>query len=54
MEQDLLASRMLAELAADEDFDQVIVASGEKLTTLAAAALAEFRAGATQPLDPER
>jgi hypothetical protein len=53
-EQDLLASRVLAELAAEDDFDQAIAASGEKLATLAAAALADHRAGQTQPLDPER
>ena len=35
-------------------FDQAIAASGKKLATLAAAALAEHRAGQTQPLDPER
>jgi hypothetical protein len=53
-EQDLLASRLLAELAAEDEFDQAIASSGDKLTTLAAAALAEHRAGETQPLDPER
>jgi len=53
-EQDLLASRLLAELAAEDDFDREIAASGKKLVGLAAAALAEHRAGQTQPLDPER
>ena len=53
-EQDLLASRVLAELAAEDDFDKAIAASGEKLATLAARALAEYRAGQTQPLTPER
>ena len=53
-EQDLLASRVLAELAAEDDFDQAIATSGEKLATLAATALAEYRAGQTEPLDPER
>ena len=53
-EQDLLAARVLAELAAEDEFDQAIATSGEKLATLAAAALAEYRAGRTQPLDPER
>jgi hypothetical protein len=51
-EQDLLASRLLAELTAEDDFDQAIKASGEKLVPLAAAALAEYRAGQTQRLDP--
>ncbi len=53
-EQDLLAARVLAELAAEDDFDKAITASRQKLVTLAAAALAEHRAGQTQPLDPER
>ncbi len=53
-EQDLLASRLLAELAAEDDFDRAIAASRDKLVVLAAAALAEHRAGQTQPLDPER
>jgi hypothetical protein len=53
-EQDVLASRLLAELAAEDDFDRDIAASSKKLVALAAAALAEHRAGHTQPLDPER
>jgi hypothetical protein len=53
-EQDLLASRVLAELAAEDEFDRALASSGEKLATLAASALAEHRAGKTQPLDPER
>jgi hypothetical protein len=53
-EQDVLAARLLAELAAEDDFDRAIQASGEKLVSLAAAALAEYRAGQTEPLDPER
>ena len=50
-EQDMLASRMLAELAAEDDFDKAIAATSHKLVTLAVAALAEHRAGETQPLD---
>jgi hypothetical protein len=53
-EQDLLASRLLAELAAEDAFDQAIAASSDKLVSLAAAALAEHRAGQTQPLGSER
>jgi hypothetical protein len=53
-EQDLLASRVLAELAAEDDFDRVIARSSEKLARLAAEALAEHRAGRTEELDPER
>jgi hypothetical protein len=51
-EQDLLAARVLAELAAEDDFDKAIATSSQKLVTLAAAALAEHQAGQTQPLDP--
>jgi hypothetical protein len=53
-EQDLLAARVLAELAAEDEFDRAIAASGDKLGPLAAAAVAEFRAGQTHPLHPER
>ncbi len=44
-EQDLLASRLLAELAAEDAFDRAIADSAERLTTLANEALAEHRAG---------
>ena len=53
-EQDLLASRLLAELAAEDDFDRAIAASAGKLAGLAAEALAAHRAGETRPLDPDR
>lgn len=53
-EQDVLASRLLAELAAEDDFDRVIARSSDKLAALAKEALAEHRAGLTQELDPDR
>ena len=53
-EQELLASRLLAELAAENDFDRAIAASTDKLAKLAAEALAEHRAGLTEELDPDR
>jgi hypothetical protein len=53
-EQELLASRLLAELAAEDDFDRAIAASTDKLAKLAAEALAEHRAGLTEELDPDR
>jgi hypothetical protein len=53
-EQDLLAARLLAELAAEDEFDQAIAGSCEKLARLAGEALAEHRAGLTEELDPER
>jgi hypothetical protein len=53
-EQDLLASRVLAELADEDEFDRAIAASAEKLAVLANEALAEHRAGQTHELDPDR
>jgi hypothetical protein len=50
-EQELLASRLIAELAAEDDFDRAIAASGDKLARLATEALAEHRAGLTEELD---
>lgn len=52
-EQDALAARLLAELAAEDEFDRKLVATGGRLTELAAAALAEHRAGETTDLDPD-
>jgi len=53
-EQDLLASRLLAELAAEDDFDRVLDQSSSKLVGLAREALTEHHAGLTEELDPER
>jgi len=53
-EQEILAARLLAELAAEDDFDRAIERSGQKLASLAREALAEHHAGQTQELDPER
>ncbi len=53
-EQDLLASRLLAELAAEDEFDRAIAKSTDKLARLAQEALAEHRAGLTEELDPDR
>ncbi len=53
-EQELLASRVLAELEAQDDFDRAIAASSDRLAQLAAEALAEHRAGLTEELDPDR
>ncbi len=54
VEQDVLASRLLAELTEEDAFDRAIAASSAKLAGLAREALAEYRAGLTQELDPER
>ena len=53
-EQDLLASRLLAELAEEDEFDRAIAASSDKLASPARDALAEHRAGLTEELDPDR
>jgi hypothetical protein len=53
-EQEVLASRLLAELTAADDFDRVIAESAHKLARLATEALAEHHAGLTEKLDPDR
>jgi hypothetical protein len=53
-EQEILAVRLLAELAAENEFDRAIGGSAAKLSRLAAEALAEHRAGLTVELDPDR
>ena len=53
-EQELLASRLLAELVTEDDFDRAIAGSSDKLAALAREALAEHRGGKTEALDPER
>lgn len=53
-EQELLASRLLAEIAAEDEFDRAIASSSDKLAQLAEEALAEFRASLTEELDPDR
>jgi uncharacterized protein (DUF433 family) len=42
-EQELLAARLLAELAAEDDFDRAIAGSSDKLAALAQDALSEHR-----------
>jgi len=52
-EQELLASRLLAELAAEDEFDQKISRTSDQLAQFAGEALEEYRAGLTKPLDPD-
>lgn len=47
-QQDMLAGRLLAELAAEDDFDHAIAGSSDKLVRLAQEARAEHRAGLTR------
>lgn len=53
-EQDVLAARLLAELAAEDEFDRKIAQTSDKLAGLARQALAEHRAGKTEELRPEQ
>ncbi|HZZ29486.1 MAG TPA: hypothetical protein VFE46_15920 [Pirellulales bacterium] len=53
-EQELLATRMLAEMASEDEFDHHIARTSDKLAILAREALAEYRAGLTEELDPDR
>jgi hypothetical protein len=53
-EQDALAARLLAELADEDAFDRKLAATGGRLAALAEAALADYQAGNTEPLDPDR
>ncbi len=52
-EQNVLASRLLAELGEGDELDRAIDASSAKVAGLAREALAEHRAGLTEGLDPE-
>jgi len=52
-QQDAFAAWILAELAADARWNALLDATPDRLDALADEALAEFRSGRTQPLDPE-
>ncbi len=54
VEQELLASLLLAELAEEDDFDRAIAGSFAKLSRFAQEALAEHHAGLTEQLDPDK
>ena len=51
-EQEVLASRLLAEMADEDEFDRAIACSSDKLASLAWEAIAEHRNGQTEALDP--
>jgi hypothetical protein len=53
-EQELLAARLLAEVAGEDEFDRTIARTSDKLAILAREALAEYRAGKTEELDPDQ
>jgi hypothetical protein len=53
-EQEVLASRLLAELSAEDEFDRKVAESVDQLTKFASEALEENHAGLTEELDPDR
>jgi len=53
VEQEILATRLLAELTEEDEFDRAIASSGDKLARLCHQAIAEHRAGLTEELDPD-
>jgi hypothetical protein len=53
-EQDALARALLSDLASERAIDERLAGTSDALSRLAAEALAEHRAGRTEPLDPER
>ena len=52
-EQDALAAIILEELASERRWGKAFAKSQDKLARLADEAVAEFRAGKTEPLDTE-
>ena len=53
-EQDLLASRLLAEVGAEDEFDRAIARTASRLSGLAEEALAEHRSGKSEGLGQGR
>ena len=52
--QDALAAAILEDVALEEQWDARLAGSSDALDRLADEALAEDRAGRTQPLDPDK
>jgi hypothetical protein len=52
-EQEALAQWILEELASERRWDEAFAATGDALADLADEALAEHRAGLTEPFEPE-
>ncbi len=52
-EQEVLAQWILDELASERHWDAAFAASADQLAQLADEALAEHRAGKTEPLEPD-
>ncbi|NET07317.1 MAG: hypothetical protein F6K16_21965 [Symploca sp. SIO2B6] len=53
-QQDIMARMILEELEDEQRWDEAFSRSSDKLAKLAATAMAEYRAGKTQELDPDQ
>jgi hypothetical protein len=53
-EQDAVASLILEEIESEKSWDELFAGSQRQLAQLAGQAIAEYKAGKTKPLDPER
>ena len=53
-DQDAIAARWLAELESERRWEEAFASTPDQLAKLAEEALAEFKAGETQPMDLER
>ena len=53
-EQDAVASLILEEIESEKRWDELFAGSQGPLAQLAREAIAEYKAGKTKPLDPER
>jgi len=53
-EQDAVASLILDEIESEKRWDELFAGSQGQLSRLAEEAIADYRAGKTTPLDPER
>ena len=53
-DQEAIAALVLEEIASESRWQKAFAGSADALATLADEALAEYRAGKTQPLDPDR
>ena len=53
-EQDAVASLILEEIESEKRWDELFAGSQEQLAQIAGQAIADYKAGKTKPLDPER
>jgi hypothetical protein len=53
-EQDAVASLILEEIESEKHWDELFAGSQAQLAQLAGQAIADYQAGKTKPLDPER